>query len=248
MTQFSPIRGTTSQINNTPIIDGQLLFEIKNSNGQNHIYIDVDSERLPMGISEWSQVQNKPFETIGSGLSVTNNVLSADDQTWSQIQNKPFERIGSGLSVVNGVLNANVGTPRWTEVDDKPFSSIGEGLNVDSSNRLNANVRNVEMSMQGTATATSSKYQQIDVNTNGTVVSTEIDGTRFMQYSQTLNTASTTVYTFTNSAITNNSAVDVFTDIWGIDPTNVNISNGTCTVTFAPVETATSMICRIYIK
>lgn len=253
MTQFSPIRGTSTQINNTPVVDGQLLFEVSNLSGQNHIYIDIktdydDEIRVPLGISEWSQVQHKPFETIGSGLSVNNNVLSADDQTWNQIGNKPFETIGSGLTVVDGVLDTNVSTPKWSEIDNRPFSSIGVGLTVDSNNRLNANIRSVQLTTQGTGTASSPQYQQLAVNDSGTTTNSEIDGTKFMEYSQNLSTSDSTVYTFSSSEITANSAIDVFTSIWGIDPTNVSASNGTCTVTFAPVETATSMICRIYIK
>lgn len=249
MTQFSPIRGTSAQIYATPIVDGQLLFEISNPNGQNHVYIDVDDDRFIVGLSDWIQLANKPFKTIGRGLSVdSSGTLSADFQSWDDITAKPFERIGSGLSVVNGTLNANVITPRWSEIDNKPFSSIGVGLTVDANNRLNANVRSVTLSMEGTGTASSPKYQQIAVNTNGTTVNTEIDGTKYMEYSQTLSTTVDTVYTFTSSVITNNSAVDVFTDIWGIDPTNVNITSGSCTVTFGPASSATNMRCRIYIK
>ena len=249
MTNFLPIRGTSTQINNTPITDGQILFETNNPNGRNHIYIDVDSERIAMGISEWGQVLNKPFETIGYGLSVVDDVLSADYQEWSQILHKPFNSIGSGLTVVNGVLNANVITPSWNELLNRPFSSIGEGLTVDSNNRLNANIRSVTVAMNGSTGAYNTfENQRISVNTNGTTTNTEIVGTKCMQYSQTLSTTDNTVYTFSSSEITTNSAIDVFTSIWGVDPTYVNVSSGTCRVTFAPVETETSMICRIYIK
>lgn len=248
MSLVSPIRGTPTQIRNTPILDGQILFEVSNPDGQNHVYIDVDDNRYAVGLAYWNQLENKPFESIGYGLSVINGVLTADAQSWDMILEKPFERIGTGLTVTNGVLSANIGVPSWSDIVNKPFSSIGEGLTVDSNNRLNANVRSVVLSMEGTGTASSPKYQQIAVNTNGTTVNAEIDGTKYMEYSQTLSTTVDTVYTFTSSVITNNSAVDVFTDIWGIDPTNVSISSGSCTVTFAPADSATNMRCRIYIR
>ena len=249
MTKFSPIRGTTTQINNTPIVDGQILFET-NLNGQNHIYVDVDELRIPVGISEWSQILHKPFETLGDGLTVVNGVLSVDAQSWEQILNKPFTSIGSGLTVTNGVLSANVSTPSWNNIDDRPFTSIGDGLTVDSNNRLNADIRSVQLTMQGTGTASSSAYQRLRVNMEGTNVDSEINGSRYMEYSQNLSTSDNTVYTFSDSSITNNSAVDVFTDIYGIDPINVNITSGVCRVTFAPPETviSTPMLCRIYIK
>ena len=250
MVKFIPIRGTTSQINNTPIVNGQVLFETSNSDGQNHIYVDTDSERVPMGISEWSQVRNKPFETIGSGLTVVNDVLTADDVTWSQVRNKPFETIGSGLTVVNGVLNANVNVRNWDDVSNKPFETIGDGLTVDGNNRLNANVRIVRLTTEGsTGTGNVSEYQRLWVNTSGTSAFSEIMGTRHMQYSQTLSTTENTVYEFSTGSITDNSAIDVFTSIWGFDPINVSVSSGTCRVTFPPYDTSnTTMICRIYIK
>lgn len=247
MTSVSPIRGTPTQINYTPIEDGQILFEISNPNGQNHLYIDVDDERIPIGIYTWNQLSNRPFDIIGNGLTVTNDVLSANDQEWTQIRNKPFNTIGTGLSVVEGVLNANVISPRWSEIDEKPFLLIGTGLTV-SDNILNANIRNVALSIEGTGSSTIPKYQQISVNTNGTTVNTEINGTKYMEYSQTLSTTNDTTYTFTNASITTDSAIDVFTSVWGIDPINVSISSGSCTVTFEAVDTAITMMCRIYIK
>lgn len=394
MTQFLPIRGTATQINNTPIVDGQVLFETSNSNGQNHIYVDIKTHssvlpnnfitdspyyvnydstfltihstndiivekwhtgsaygalvkhknqtneivltpvfvsndedevafyqndtahtrwsyftfndttwyisrgdsvssessfsptdvlyetslivntesvateipsweavgaeflnflyngtRVPIGISDWEQVTDKPFETIGNNLTVVNNVLSADDQTWNQILNKPFSSIGSGLTVTNGVLSANVATPSWSTIDNKPFTDIGVGLTVDSNNRLNADIRNIELSTEGTSAQNTFRHQVLAINISGTSTSTEVNGTKYMQYQQTLDTTNNTVYTFSNADITNTSAVDVFTDIWGIDPISVNIETGICRVTFAPHDTAnTSMTCRIYIK
>ena len=55
----------------------------------------------------WDNVNNKPFNTVGSGLTVSDNVLSADGvSTWSEIQNKPFDAVAdqAGLMVDNGEL------------------------------------------------------------------------------------------------------------------------------------------------
>lgn len=250
MTRFLPIRGTTTQINNTPVVDGQILFETNNSNGQNHIYVDVDNDRIPVGISDWSQVVNKPFETIGSNLAVVNNVLSATSQSWNQITNKPFNTIGSGLTVVDGALTANVPTPTWNNVNDKPFSSIGSGLTVDSNNRLNADVRSVSVSMDGTiGTNNTYRYEKVTINMNGTITNTEIKGTKCMQYTQTLDTVGYTVYNFVSSEITTDSAIDVYSSMWDVSPVSVEIHSGVCNVWFAPYETAnTDLTCRIYIK
>ena len=69
-----------------------------------------------------------------------------------------------------------------------------------------------------------------------------------LEQSQTLSTSADTVYTFTNSAITANSAVDVWTDIRGITPSNHVTTNGQSVVTFPPQSTAQTMTCRIYVK
>ena len=246
MTQFLPIRGTSAQIYATPIVDGQLLFEISNPNGQNHVYIDVDDDRFIVGLSDWIQLENKPFETIGRGLSVdSSGILSADFQSWNDITAKPFERIGSGLSVVDGTLNANVVIPRWSEIENKPFSSIGSGLTVNSNNVLSANVRSVNCMWRNVSDV---NWQEISIDMNGTTVDSEVCGSKYMEDTQTLSTTENTVYSFNSYHIQSSSAVDVFTDVWGIEPINVNISQGECTVTFAPQDSEISMLCRIYIK
>ena len=48
MASFAPIRDTRENIENTPIVDGQLLFET-NMGASNRIYIDVGSTRVQIG-------------------------------------------------------------------------------------------------------------------------------------------------------------------------------------------------------
>lgn len=69
-----------------------------------------------------------------------------------------------------------------------------------------------------------------------------------LEQSQTLSTSADTVYTFTNVAITANSAVDVWTDIRGVTPSNHVTTNGQSVVTFPKQSTAQTMTCRIYVK
>lgn len=222
MTKILPIRGSNTEINNTPIVDGQLLFEINSSNGQNHIYMDNGTVRIPIGLNDWSQIVDKPFSSIGVGLNVINGVLSLSSPlnvSWSDVKEKLFDDIGNGLFVSQGELKANI---------------------KDASFGLRA----------GTASAIFAKYQQIMITDENGYSVEQINGTKYMEYSQTLNTNSNTVYTFTSSDdITLNGAIDVFTSIYGFKPTNIVAANGVCTVTFPPYDTAnTSMTCRIYIK
>jgi hypothetical protein len=69
-----------------------------------------------------------------------------------------------------------------------------------------------------------------------------------LEQSQTLSTSADTVYTFTNGAITTSSAIEVYTDIYGINPSNVVATSGQCVVTFPKQSTAQTMTCRIYVK
>ena len=89
----------------------------------------------------------------------------------------------------------------------------------------------------GTASSTGTRYQRIGVD----AVFTAIDGTKYMEIANT----SSTTYTFTHSDITASSAIDVYTDTWGDNPSAVVSTTGSCTVTFSAAQTRTV---RIYIK
>ena len=51
--------------------------------------------------------------------------------------------------------------------------------------------------------------------------------------------ASSTTYTFSDADITANSRIDVYTDTFGDNPSNVVASAGSCTVTFSAAQTRT---------
>ena len=130
----------------------------------------------------------------------------------------------------------------WNALTGKPFSSIGAGLTV-SSDTLTANVSSVDVEQTGTASSSASRDFTISVN-NGSEYVIE----SYMQYSQTLSTSQDTIYGFSNPNINSNSAIDVYTDIYGINPSDVSVSSGVCSVTFPKQSTAQTMTCRIYIK
>ena len=64
----------------------------------------------------WSNVNNKPFSSIGARLSVANNALRADLQSWSEITGKP------------STFPPAPHTHEWSAVTDKPFSTLGDSL------------------------------------------------------------------------------------------------------------------------
>lgn len=93
------------------------------------------------------------------------------------------------------------------------------------------------------------KCQTSTASSSDAYANRNISGAELMlEQSQTLSTSADTVYTFTNGAITTSSAIEVYTDIYGINPSNVVATSGQCVVTFPKQSTAQTMTCRMYIK
>lgn len=106
----------------------------------------------------------------------------------------------------------------------------------------NGKVDAVSVSRSGTASSSVTSAQFVSVtDAGGSAVTYEIDGSKYMERKN----YSSTSYVFTNSAITTDSTIDVYTSTWGDNPSNVTVTNGSCTVTFA---SATTRNVRIYIR
>lgn len=95
----------------------------------------------------------------------------------------------------------------------------------------------IEVGDTGTPSSTAVAYQRVGLGG----VYTTVKGTMYMLISNT----SSTAYAFTNSNITANSTIDVYTDTYGDNPSDVSITNNTCTVTFSAAQTRSV---KIYIK
>lgn len=84
----------------------------------------------------WQDVTGKPFESIGSGLSVDPDTkeLSATggggNLNWSDVQNKPFNDIGTGLYVNDGHLNNRYIT--WMNLSMSNANKIANALSLKS--------------------------------------------------------------------------------------------------------------------
>lgn len=100
------------------------------------------------------------------------------------------------------------------------------------------------ISHTGTASDTGVRYQRIGIGSTYT----EIDGTKYMEQTQTLSTSGDTTFTFTNSAITADSEIWPLSSIYGLSPSDVTVSAGSCVVTIPKHDTAVSLKVRIYIR
>ena len=125
MGSFAFIQGLQTEVDDTPIVDGQLFIKTD----LYKMYNDQNSSRKLIGIFDWSKLVSSPFKTIGHGLSVNSNrELIRNNIVWNDVQNKPFKTIGARLNVSNNKLNAKI--QDWSEII-KPFTNIGNGLMVD---------------------------------------------------------------------------------------------------------------------
>ena len=71
---------------------------------------------------------------------------------------------------------------------------------------------------------------------------------KYLDTTITTSTSASVTATFTDSAITANSVIDVFTSQLGLNYSAMTISAGSCTVTFPAQASAASVTVRIYIK
>ena len=117
-----------------------------------NITIDVDGTISATGTlgSAWANVTGKPFDTIGTGLTVTGGALNVTggggSVDWSAITNKPTTftptpangatlggvKQGTNITIASdGTISAtgSLGTD-WSNITNKPFTSIGSGLTV----------------------------------------------------------------------------------------------------------------------
>jgi len=65
---------------------------------------------------------------------------------------------------------------------------------------------------------------------------------------QYLSTTESTTYTFTDNAIDDFCTIDVYTSPININYIDMQIENGTCTVTYPKQDEAVQVTCKIYIK
>ena len=175
-------------------------------------------------------------QIVGTATGGSGDMLQADYDSDSTVKN------GGGIKAWVQSLGYITGLA-WSALTGKPFNTIGAGLYVNNGT-LKAICENFGVGNRGTASASEVREQYVRLND----ATYRIDRTIYMQYSQTLSTTTDTVYTFNHGLISANGVIEVFTDIFGINPSNIVTTNGQCVVTFPKQSTAQTMTCRIYIS
>ena len=222
MSCLAIMRGLSDEINNAPIVNGQVFIETDQLGTQdpskyNKLFIDNNDERFKLGINDWDNIINKPFESVGDTLSTANGKLSIHTE--------------------------------WDRLSNKPFNTIGNGLNVDDDKKLNTDIKSFECSWH-TGTFDNYTYGNQYIKING--VETSIHGNKYIEESKVLSMTDDTMYIFDCTplgGIADDDNVDIYVSIWNCYPKKVRIKNNKCKVTFPPCSTPnTTLICRVYIK
>ena len=100
----------------------------------------------------------------------------------------------------------------------------------------------VTFTTQSGASATTYGCQIITINDTPYI----IDGTVYMEQTQSV-VVGTNTFTFTNAIIDTDSAIDAWASEYGIAPSDISLSSGSCAVQFE-CDNAGSLTCRIYIR
>lgn len=245
------------------------------------------------GTGDWSTIANKPFSTIGTGLTVDGSsnlnvdVDAAPTSGSSKMVNSgglytkfadyytktEMDAIDKPLVKYGGTCDGS-SLPALTSANENKFFLLTEDIVTTSDFVIGAGhtmyedehiavintgtesnpvykyddfggYQSITLVNEGTASISGTAVQKLNVN--GT--KTEIDGTKYMESTGSANASTALTFTFSNAAITTDSAIDVYCSEWGTNPSSVSVSSGTCTVTFPARSTAyTNLKCRIYIR
>ena len=133
---------------------------------------------------------------------------------------------------------------------DLPYDNTSSGLQAtnaqDAIDELKSGLDDkvISVDFTGTASASGTRYQRIGYGSTYY----EINGTKYMEQTKTLSTSADVTYTFTNSAITTDSVIEPYCDIFGVSPKSISVSNGSCNIVVPKQSSAISCKIRIYIK
>ena len=204
------------------------------------------------GTSDYNDLTNKPSiggTTLAGSLTLADlgAAASADLATvattgaYSDLSGKPslatVATSGAYSDLTGRPSLATVATTgSYSDLSGKPSLATVATSGAYSDLTGKPTIPTISIAGEGTASSSATHAQKIDIS--GT--KTAIDGSVYMEY-----TASSSTFTFTNTAITADSVIDVYTNTWGDNPTSVTVSAGSCSVAFSASQSRTV---RIYIR
>ena len=252
------IAGTGTSITGFPGVKDD--YYLNSSNGNVYVCTKTGGASVP-DPAEWDYVMTLVGGGGGSSINVIDSLTSTSSTDAlsanqgrvlkglvdGKAENAPtFTMAGSRANIVSGeTLSVLFGKiSKWFN-DLKDLAFIAKSGNAtdylagDGTWQAFPTIPTVSSEHSGTASTTGVRKETITINS----VAYDIDGSAFME-----STANLASFVFTNSDyILSTSAIDVYTDTWGDNPSNVVVDGTlhTCTVTFSAAQTRTV---RIYIK
>lgn len=171
---------------------------------------------------------NKIKKAEGDEMTLAEyNALSQQEK----MSGKPFyvtDAPGGGSGVPDGGTTGQALIKNSNTDGDVKWGDAGSTVTIDRT---------------GTASASAVSYQRIGID--GTY--TEIDGTKYMEQTQTVTTSADKTYTFTNNAILTNSIIQVYTTD-GIGYKSISSSAGSVSIVIPAQSAQKSVTVRIYIR
>ena len=157
-------------------------------------------------------------------------------------------------------LTSFTGNYIWTDEDNIYYSSasnqyvfISEAIYADGYVKSDGTIDTTDISGKAdkVTNATSDNFAKLDAN--GNLADSGYSANSFMrniylEQTVTLSTSAATTVTFTDSSITTTSVIDLAVSEWGLTPDDVTVTEGVCTVTMPKVDSAHSVIVRIYVR
>lgn len=165
---------------------------------------------------------------LGDKIFYNNNLMkiNAIIKEWSYGETVDFE-----IYNFTGAINEIIPNPKDEGVEDLTKISInGTVYNIPGNGSGSSIVANPEDISTGAVELTS-----LRINNNDYKISSQSGGNNFLILSGVLSAGSTTI-TLSNESITGEEMIEVFTNIYGVNPKNVTSEAGSITLTFKAQE------------
>lgn len=166
-----------------------------------------------------------------NGLTVGTGDLNTLDGIRDNVQDQLDEKLGRNDAITGGVINFN------DPVEFRDAIGVSEGATFSCDVNLWGSTVDVfgSMSVGGDLEVSSNGDIYANTDYGKTKINNIVSDTEpglCPPYMELEDTATSDTFTFTDEKITEYSTVEVYTDTWGDNPSNVEVTNGQCVVTF----------------
>ena len=187
------------------------------------------------------------ISSTGGGGQSTGDMLASDYDDDYAVKNAGgiADYVAAHDTTYTAGTNVSISEQNVISATDTKYTA-GTNITISEQNVISAagGGSTVSISHTGTASASGIRKQIITIDNTDY----DVDGSTYMEQTKTLSTSGDTEFIFAHSAITVNSAIDVWGSIFGLAPSDIEVINGQCTVTIPKHDAALSLKIRIYIR